>query len=162
KCLEVAFATNDTPVTGDPGGQEQVVVATSVLGATSRPTTFAYTTMSSVPKLGGGTTFGNDLSVRPSLSGDGLAVGYITRATNLISGGGTGRDRGILEFSNGFMLFAAHAQNGAVANLSIDGIAVGGTVADGVKVVFATGATNLGVGQANNPFLFDHAYLASV
>ena len=161
KCLEIAFATDDASVTGDPGGHEQVVVATSVLGANGRPTTFGYTTMSAVPALGGGTTFGNDLSRRPSLSGDGLAVGYISRATNLLFGGDNVRDHGILEFSNGFIDFAARAQNGEDANSDIDSISVGGTVADGIKFVFATSSTNLGVDQPDNPFLLDHAYVAS-
>jgi hypothetical protein len=165
KCLEVAFATDDSSLTADPAGGEQVVVAVSVLDDHGVPTGFnQFRTMSEVPGINGNPpTFANDLTRQPSLSGDGLTIGYITRAKNLLlSPPQLVRDYAVIEFSNGFMQLALRNSAGAGANSDADAISVGGTTLSNLHYVVATASTNFGVSEPTNGILFDHAYLATL
>jgi hypothetical protein len=91
-----------------------------------------------------------------AISGDGAKVAFVSSATNLP--GSTGDGMGhvyLVDVASGAMQLVDRASDGTIANQSSGDLDVN---ADGSRVAFQTGATNLGVATGGN----EHVYVRDV
>ncbi len=155
-CVLVAFATDDGTITGDATpNREHVVVAGWTEGPVAGAAFDRWVTASKADASG--TTFGNDNAFNPSLSPDGLAVAFVSRATNLGTAPPTGLSEIFMRALDGSGSTALVSRGGAGAPAADGGAFDASLGGDSThrRVAFSAVATNFGV---TDPFGIPHAW----
>jgi hypothetical protein len=132
----VAFFSAATDlVTGDTNGQYDVFVRDLSAGTTVRAS------------LASDSSQANDWSGQPSISADGMSVAFMSGATNLVAGGGSGfGDIYVRNMQAGTTVLASLAYDGTLPNTASLNPSISG---DGRYVAFETSATNMVAGGGN-------------
>lgn len=137
ECIAIAFLVGDMTMTNDPARSQHVMFAVVEPG---KPTTFFIASRPNAPS----TALANNHSFAPAWSGDGSALAFLSRSSNLTADA--------LPAGNPEQAFVRLPNTGATtlvsraasaANSRIYSIDLGGT-AGNLRAVFYTDATNLG------------------
>ena len=155
-CVLVAFVTSDNSIVNVHTGQVMVAVAVAPIAAGLHATPFADFLGISFDFNG---SAGNAASATPSFSGDGQAVAFLSRATNLGGAPPPGVAEGYVHLlGTASSTLVTKSTAGDAADEDVHSIALGGTVpsvsAPALRAVFQSAATNLG-GTGNQSYVRD-------
>ena len=155
-CVLVAFVTSDNSIVDVHTGQIMVAVAIAPIARGLNATPFSDFFGISFDFNG---RAGDAASATPSFSGDGRAVAFLSRATNL----GGNPPQGVSEayvhlLGTASSTLVSKSTAGDAADEDVHSVALGGTVpsvvAPALRIVFQSAATNLG-GTGNQSYIRD-------
>ena len=160
-CIHVTFASRDQSIF--PFAHSFALLATAVAPVAAvegtHATTFKCCNALSIGGSGG--SLGNQDARKPVFSGDGLAVAFLSSATNLGANVPAGVTQAWVRGLGGptLLLSRANGLTGAAADRDIKSVAFGGAITNfstlpGLRAVFQTSATNLG-GSGPQTYLRD-------
>jgi Tol biopolymer transport system component len=145
-CVHVAFASHDKSIFNSP--QSIVWNATAVAPIVEGFHPADFSCCSALSRTS--TTLANQDARKPTFSGDGLSVAFLSSATNLGVTVPAGVQQAWLRGLGGpTLLLSRSTGNGDPADRNVDSVSLSGTVTNfttlaGARAVFQTSATNIG------------------